>query len=143
MKKTLIMLAVMITLATRVFAGDEKINPAVENAFKSKFPGAVEVEWLAGPTYYKATFTYNDTKLFAIFSDDATLMGIARNISSPQLPYFLQTKLRKSFAHYWISDLYEMSNGEGFAYYVTLEDADNKVVLESKEGRDWTVISIK
>jgi len=142
MKKTLLLMAIIVTQLTAVFASDEKVNPTVENNFKSRFPGATEVEWQSGPNYYKASFTYNNVKLFAIYSDDASLMGIARNITSSQLPYFLQAGLKKRLANYWITDLYEMSGERGFGHYMTLQNADNVVILESTEGDDWKIISI-
>jgi len=142
MKKIILIAALMLSHAVAVFANEEKVSPAVENAFKNKFPGAANVEWLAGPSYYKVSFIYNGVQLFAIFSDDASLMGTARNITSSQLPYLLQKKVKRNLSHYWMTDLHEMSSDCGFSYYMTLEDADNKMILESKEGGDWKIISM-
>jgi len=133
--------AFIFSHAVAVLANDESVSPAVENAFKNKFPGAANAEWLAGPSYYKVSFTYNGVQLFAIFSDDASLMGTARNITSNQLPYFLQ-KVKRNLTHYWITDLYEMSCDSGFSYYMTLDNADNKIILEAKQGGDWKMVSI-
>jgi len=126
---------------TVVFANDE-VNASVQNCFDSRFRGATEVEWQVGPNYYKATFTYDDVKLFAIYSDDANLMGIGRNIASTQLPYYLQASLKKRLGNYWITELYELSGKKGFGYYMTLQTADNTIILESTEGDDWKIISI-
>ena len=141
MKKIILIAALMLSHAVALFANEGKVSPAVENAFNNKFPGAANVEWVVGPSYDKVSFSYNGAQLFAIFSDDASLMGTARNISSNHLPYFLQ-KIKRNLAHYWITDLYEMSSDCGFSYYMTLEDADNKIILESKNGGDWKMISI-
>lgn len=141
MKKIILIAALMLSHALALFANEEKVSPAVENAFKNKFPGAANVEWLAGPSYYKVNFTYNGVQLFAIFGDDASLIETARNITSNQLPYFLQ-KVKRNLTHYWITDLYEMSSDCGFSYYMTLENADNKIILEAKPGGDWKMISI-
>src|SRR5215470_20363183 len=114
MKKTLLLMAIIVTQLTVVFANDEKVNASVQNCFNTKFRGATDVEWQAGPNYYKASFTYEDVKLFAIYSGDGSLTGIGRNIASTQLPYFLQAGLKKRLSDYWITELYEMSGQRGF-----------------------------
>jgi hypothetical protein len=35
-----------------------------------------------------------------------------------------------------------MSSDCGFSYYMTLESADDKIILESEQGGDWKLISI-
>jgi hypothetical protein len=54
-----------------------------------------------------------------------------------QLPISLQTSLKKQCGDLWISDLFEVANDQGTSYYVTLENADTKIVLKSS-GSDWT-----
>jgi hypothetical protein len=49
----------------------------------------------------------------------------------------LQTGLKKDYSNYWISDLFEVSNSDGTGYYITLENADSKVVLKSTGGDNW------
>ena len=55
-----------------------------------------------------------------------------------QLPIKLQTSL-KTYEKGWISDLFEVSSDEGTSYYVTIEDADRKVVLKSNGDASWSV----
>jgi hypothetical protein len=66
-------------------------------------------------------------------------MAVTRYISSIQLPLNLQSNLKKSYSNYWISDLFEIASNDGTAYYVTLENADTKIVLKSTGGTDWSV----
>ena len=138
------MIAVIMTLfVTSAFASNEEISPAVETAFKAKFPGASEVQWSKGSNYYKVSFTNNGTAMFAFFNENAKLMGLMKYIRSTQLPLDLQNKLKPYFSHYWITDLFEMSHHGSMGYYVTFRNADNEIVLESRDGNDWKLLIIK
>jgi len=81
----------------------------------------------------------NEQTLFAFYSMTGEFMAVTRYISSFQLPLNLQSNLKKSYSNYWITDLFEMANHDGTAYYVTLETADSKIVLKSIDGSDWSV----
>lgn len=140
MKKILMMLAMILTLTTTwAFTGEEAINKQALSAFKSEFAGATDAAWTAGANYYKVAFTLNDQKLFAFYNPDGEFMAVTRYISSVQLPLNLQSSLKKTCSHCWISDLFEIANTDGTAYYVTLENADAKVILRSVNGGDWVV----
>jgi hypothetical protein len=141
MKKILIAITIIFTLTANVFAGEEKIKPEVLNAFKNKFSNAQDVVWVAGSNYYKATFNYYGHRLFAYYTTTGKLKGVTRYISSSELPLYLQHNLQKKYADFWITDLVEESNQNGFNYYITLQDADQKIVLKSKYGSDWTIYS--
>src|ERR1700748_1066392 len=106
-----IVIAVIMTLfMSSAFATNEEISPAVETAFKAKFPGASEVQWSKGSNYYKVSFTHNGIAMFAFFNENAKLMGLMKYIRPTQLPLDLQSKLKPYFGYYWITDLFEMSN---------------------------------
>jgi hypothetical protein len=136
MKK--IILTVAVALSTLCsFAGEVTVSSKVLDAFKTNFASAKEVTWTVNPDYYKAAFVFNDQHVFAFYSTDGELMGTTRYISSLDLPISLQADLKKEYSNYWISDLFEVSNSEGTGYYITLENADSKIVLKSKGGESW------
>ena len=64
---------------------------------------------------------------------------MTRNISSLDMPMKLQTSLKNNYAGYWISDLFEISNNDGTNYYITMENADSKIVLKSTSDGNWSV----
>jgi len=138
-----IIIAVIMTLFFNAAFASDEVNPAVEIAFKAKFPGASEVAWSKGSNYYKVSFINNGSSLFAFYNDSAKLIGLMRYIRSTQLPLDLQSKLKPCFRYYWITDLFEMSNRGRVGYYVTLRNADNEIVLESRDGNDWKLLTIK
>ena len=139
MKKMIMILALAITLGTSVFAREEKVSPQVLNAFKTEFVTAQEVNWTVHSSYYQAAFTLNSQRVFAYYSIEGELLGLTRYISSLQLPINLQNGIKKNYADYWITDLFEMAKNEGTSYYLTLEDANTKIILKSNNGTDWFV----
>ena len=132
----------MLTLAIAIstlsaFAVEEKISPKVLDAFKNEFNSAKEVEWTVGSTYYMATFTYNDKYVFAYYNTDGVLLGLSHYISPAELPMVLQNTLKKNYNNYWVSDLFEVAKNGKTEYYVTLENADKKIVLQSSGSNGW------
>src|SRR5687768_18617525 len=134
MKKIIIMLAVAISSLT-AFAREENVSTTVLTSFNKQFTGATEVQWTTTNDYYKAAFVYNGQNVSAFYQLDGGLIAMTRNISSLELPISLQTNLKNNYSKYWISDLFEISNSEGTSYYVTLENADSKIVLKSNSNR--------
>jgi hypothetical protein len=139
MKRIITILSLVLTVSLSSFAsGDEKVSPVVLESFKSSFKDATEVEWKAKENFYQAQFAMNGQYINAYYDCDGKLMAMTRNISTTQLPIGLQTTLRSEADGYWISDLFEVSNEEGTSYYVTLENADSKVILKSSGNNEWT-----
>ena len=136
MKKLIIAAAMFVSLSA--FAGKEKVNEKVLHAFNTEFVNAQEVEWTISSDYFKASFGMNGQRVSAFYNTDGELMGLTRNIPSSQLPVRLQTSLSKEYSKYWISDLFEVSNNDGTSYYLTLENGNNKVVLKSSAGTNWS-----
>lgn len=132
------MITLAIALSTVVaFAGEEKVAPKVLNAFNTEFSTAKEVEWTIGSDHYMATFTYNGGYLFAYYTPDGELMGLTRYISPDALSMNLQSSLKKNYGDFWVSDLFEVAKNGGTDYYITLENADKKIVLHSDGSKDW------
>lgn len=122
------------------FATNPDVNASVRKSFETTFTSASEVEWTITGNLYKARFVMNAQVVTAYYGADGHLIGVTRNITSHQLPLTLQTGLKKGHEDAWISDLFEVANDEGTAYYVTLETADSKIVLKSF-GQSWSVYS--
>jgi hypothetical protein len=138
MKKTLLALVVLVS-SLAVNAADENVSDKVLNAFKTEFTTASQVEWSTGPNYYKASFVFNDKHVFAFYNAEGRLLGLTRNITTSELPLKLQADLKKNYDTYWISDLFEAAREEGTSYYLTLEDADTRLVLKASADNSWAV----
>jgi hypothetical protein len=139
MKRTIFTLALSLILGTASFANnDESINQRAEQSFKKEFAQAKDVSWQKAGDMVKATFTLNERVLFAYYNESGDLIAITRNITPDQLPITLVTSLRKNYAGYWVSDLFEMVSGGQTNYYITVENADHKIVLKSEDFGSWT-----
>jgi hypothetical protein len=144
MKKMMLALAMILTIGTSTtFAREENVSKQVLRSFNNEFATAEEVSWTVGSNYYKAAFSLNGQKVFAYYSHEGKLLGVARYISSLQLPLQLLTELKTGHSNYWISDLFEVSNEDGTSYYVTLENADSVVMLKSGSDNAWDEYSKK
>lgn len=139
MKKMIVTLAIAVSTIS-AFASDENVNQKVLDAFKTEFTTAREVEWTVGSNYYKATFTYNGKYVFAFYNENGELLGLARYLSPVDLPLALQNDLKKHYEGYWVSDLFESSKNESTNYFITLENAETKIILKSS-GNNWDVNS--
>lgn len=138
MKRIVITLTVLFSLVgLSSFANEVKVNSQVLESFNSYFKNATEVDWTVSQNFYKADFSLNGQYVAAYYDEAGQLVAITRNISSTQLPISLQANLKKGHEDFWISDLFEVANEQGTTYYVTLENADTKLVLKSS-GSSWT-----
>lgn len=140
MKKSLLSLALLLMIGvSAVFAGDsEGVSKKIVNAFRNDFAEAKDIKWQPSRDYVKVTFSLNNQVLFAWYStDEGKLLGVVRNIVSSQLPIKLQSDLRRNYSDLWISDLFEVADQHSTTYYVTLENADNKLVLKSTGSQGW------
>jgi hypothetical protein len=138
MKKVLITLAIAISSLVS-FAGEENVSKDVLNSFNKEFNGAKDVRWTTGSDFYKAVFVLNDQYITAFYNKDGEFLGMTRNISSLNLPLKLQSKIRSEYAEYWISDLFELSDNDGTHYYITVENADSKLLLKSSDNTEWNI----
>ena len=118
---------------------DVNVSSAVVSTFKSSFKNASDVTWKVTNQYSKADFSLNGQFVSAYYDASANLIAVTRNISSFQLRITLQSKLKESYEDYWISDLFELSDNDGTAYYVTVEDGDSKITLKSSGTNSWNV----
>jgi hypothetical protein len=138
MKRLLVTLTIALSLISfSSFANDEGVSPKAIESFNSSFKNATEVYWTISDNYFKASFLLNGQYVSAFYDTEGEMIALTRNISSLQLPIALQAELKKKYDNYWITDVLETATDDGTAYYVTLEDAENKVILKSTSNSEW------
>ena len=143
MKKTILTIGTMLTIAfTSVFANDNRTTTRdAETSFKNNFANAKSVVWSKQKDYVKATFTLNNEVMVAFYRSNGDLIAVTRNILSDQLPVNLMASIKKNYSDRWVSDLFEVSTDDQTTYYITLENADERIVLKSGEFDSWSVYS--
>jgi len=128
-----------VLLVNSAFANsNENVNERVKAAFKQEFVQAKEVSWQKTDNYFKAEFKMNDDILTAYFSEEGELMGVLRNLTSTELPINLQTSLKKEYGGYWITDLFEFARKDANGYFITIENSDQVITLQSSDGSNWS-----
>lgn len=133
-------LFIALTIISSFFAKNSNatnVSPDAIKHFENTFTNVKNVIWSVGTNLYKVQFSMNEQTVTAFYDEQGELMGVSRNITSLQLPLMLQTEIKNEYSKYWISDLFEMSKEEGTDYYITLEDADSKIVLKSLNNSSW------
>jgi len=137
-KSILIWVVLLITTASFSFANPyDEINNAVKTSFKKDFGNASEVKWANQNGFDVATFNLNGRVTFAYYSETGNLVAVTRNILSTQLPIRQLLSLEKNYKGYWITDLFEIDTNQETAYYISLENADTKLVLKSDSVDIW------
>lgn len=139
MKRIILTLTVLFSLTSMSsFAGEETVSPVVLESFKSSFKNATEVDWTVKENLYKAHFAMDGQYITVFYSCEGEMMAMTKNMSAHQLPIALQVALKNEIENQWITELFEVANEEGTTYYVTLENADTKLVLKASSGSSWT-----
>ncbi len=138
MKKFLFTIITTALISLSSFANEAaEVNQKVISTFHKEFAQAKNVEWQQSNGLNKATFSLNGKVLFAFYTNAGELIAVSRNLTSDQLPIVLTSELKKDFADFWISDLFELSSNGQTSYYVTLENANQKLVMESIGLQGW------
>jgi len=143
-KQVILSIATMLMMGISAFAGvnDEvKVNQQAQQSFKRDFTNARNISWEQKQEYVKVTFSLNEQVLFAYYNNNGELQAVVRNIVSDQLPINLLTDLKKGYNDFWITDLFEIASEDQTTYYVTLENANKKIVLKSESASSWSVFS--
>lgn len=139
MKRLLLTLTIALSfISLSSFAsGEDGVSPRAVKSFNTSFKNATEVKWTITDDYFKADFALNGQYVSAYYDAEGKMIAITRNISSLQLPIALQADLKRNYDAYWISDVAEVADETGTAYYITLENADTQLILKS-EGDSWS-----
>ena len=68
-------------------------------------------------------------------------MGIAKNVLSDKLPVLLQAGLKNKYPDFWITDLAKYDIADNTGFLVTIENANEKIVLKTNDNQHWQVYS--
>jgi WD40 repeat protein len=146
MKRTFATIALTAALLLTIGAGSSFALPHttlpvsgrdnITASFKKNFRNAELLSTDIGKDYTRLSFKMNGMILSAYYSDNGELLAITHNIQSTQLPLQLLMQVKRNYASYWISDLFEYNANGSSTYFLTLENANSKITLRSNDG-DW------
>ena len=139
MKKIITILAMTLVVSTSFASIEpETVSNQALNTFTSEFVGATDATWAINRNFYQVTFTLDGQQMFAYYNKSGEFLAVSQNISSVELPNTLKKDLKKVMSNRWITDLFEITNNDQTSWYVTVESADEKIVLKSDGGK-WRV----
>ena len=135
--KTFALVAMLLTASSTFATPTDDSNGAVKVAFHKDFKKAELTATEVKATYTKLTFKINGVVMYAFYSENGQLLAVTRNITSNQLPIQLLLEVKKDYSDYWITDLFELTGDGASNYYITLENADQRVTLRSNGSDSW------
>jgi hypothetical protein len=141
MKKKILMLVasfILIFSASYAKGNNNPVPVKVSAVFSSDFSYANNVHWEVMDGYYKVSFSEHGTTLYAFYTVDGEFMGLATYLSTDRLPVALQSVIKDKYSGYWITDLFHFNINNTQGYFITLENADRKVMLKAEENRSWS-----
>jgi hypothetical protein len=141
--KTFALVAMLLTASSTFATPNDDSNNAVKVAFHKDFKKAELTATEVKPAFTKLTFKLNGVVMYAFYSDNGQLLAVTRNITSDQLPISLLLDVKKDFTNYWITDLFELTGDGASNYYITLENADQRITLRSNGTDHWDVYEKK
>ena len=133
--------ALLLTLGVSTSFANTK-DGEVNASFRKDFKQAEVLATVAGKDYTKITFKINGAIMFAFYNENGELLAVSHNIKSTELPISLLMQVKRDYADYWISDLFELDANGSANYYITLESANTKITLRSN-ANTWETYSKK
>ena len=84
----------------------------------------------------------NGTGAHATTTRKSVTTTSVRNILSTQLPARLLSPIKTKYKTYWITDLYKATAEGKVCYFITLENADQKLKLTTSHSANWQVTRV-
>jgi predicted membrane-bound mannosyltransferase len=141
MKKKILILTTALVLtfaATYAKSNENKIPENVSSVFARDFSRARDINWELYKGYYKASFLDMGVVVYAFYNADAEFIGMASNLTADRLPDGLQSDVKRKYEGYWITDLFQVTNGASPVFFITIENADRKIILKAESNQSWS-----
>lgn len=140
MKPFFILLILLSSFSGRAACNDDHdVMPQVLASFQNNFKDAREVHWQERRDFYRVEFMIGSQHFFAFYDKGGDMICTGRNLNFGQLPSMLQLQFWQRYDGYWITELFELSDEENTGYYIAVENAEYKVILQSL-GNSWTLV---
>jgi hypothetical protein len=141
MKRASIPIIILLSLCiTAVFGATIPVNGKILASFRKEFSKASEESWKTLNGYEVVSFRTENKYLTAYYLESGELKAVTRNVSTDQLPIYLQNSLKTSYKDYWITELFEIASDSETRYFVSIENPDQKLVLNSVDSVDWNIV---
>jgi len=129
--------AAALTLGVSAFANEpETVNIKAQKNLSAEFKDAQKINWSKNTNLLEASFEWNGQKLHTFYNEDGEQVAISREISVDRLPIKALQAINEKYGDYKATEAIEFnSTQEGLSYYLSLESAGKKIILNvSTEG---------
>lgn len=113
------------------------VNQKILASFKREFSKATEETWKTVDGFEVVSFRMESKYLTAYYQESGELKAVTRNISMDQLPLSLQNSIRSNYKDYWITDLFQITSNDETRYFISIENVDQKIILNSIDSLEW------
>ncbi|HEY4968172.1 MAG TPA: hypothetical protein VII28_17320 [Puia sp.] len=144
MKKKILILTTSLVLILSASYARSSANPVpkyLSTAFANDFSRARDIQWESYNGYYKVSFEDMGKAAYAYYTKAGEFMGFAVHLSADKLPVALRTMINEQYPGYWITELYQFTIDTTAGFFVTLENADRKIMLKAEAGETWSLFA--
>ncbi len=142
MKQIITTLLAAALLFTGRASATDLVPVSVMQEFFITFTNAQDVKWEKRNGFDIASFVHNGIKKSAVYDQSGKLVTTARQILPSELSAGLQQDLKKRFADFYITTLFEMQDEEGTNYFVTITNGSEEKILKGYRNR-WVLMQKK
>jgi Putative beta-lactamase-inhibitor-like, PepSY-like len=143
MKKVLIafLLVTGVSLGVNAQEKDKDVlNPAdvpqaIQDAFKSAYADATDVQWKLKNNMYKAKFKRGETKHLAQYDATGALIAKGMVIPTSEVPAAVTGAVQAANANLSIEEVYKIEKGTEVNYLVKMSGTPEKVYLYTADGK--------
>jgi hypothetical protein len=145
MKKTILSLAsalVMLFINSSANAGENPVNPRVQNALKTEFAEASNVNWerIGDGELFHASFILYGDQVSAWFDKDGGLVATGRTVDVSAMSLLAQRRFRDRYFDYTISEVVEYIKDGELSYIVTAYNQKQTIVAQLFANGSSTII---
>lgn len=128
MKSFLLSTTFLFAVHAMLQAQQVKVPEVVEQSFESRYPHAIEEQWVKKNNRFEVNFSLNGKQMKSCFGADGSWNHTCRLIKQNELPQDVQAAIQKTSNAGWtIYEIYEWQNaGKPLEYHITFQRAGEK-----------------
>ena len=133
MKRIITTLFAAVLLYAGKSSASDLVPVTLMQSFFETFTNAQDVKWEKRNGYNIASFTRENIKQSAVYSEAGQLIAVARQINEKEISQKLKADLTERFEGYFATTILDMKDDNGITYFATVTNGKKELIL--KAGR--------
>ena len=139
-RKTLLVTFLFSISISSLFAADfDEVSKSIMENFQKEFNRAEDIHWTEAGELRKATFRLNGVEMHAYYTENGDKYASAKNVHVTEISEKVMLKIKNQFKNHWITSAFEVEQNGTKTFYVTFENADQKVMVKTNGKNAWTI----